>query len=325
VAGTAYDVAIFTNLSQDHLDFHGSLDEYFAAKATLFTAAYTRVGVVNTDDAYGRRLAEGAQIPVTTFSAEGDPAADWRAVDVRTGADGSTFRIVGPGGVEADASVALPGRYNVANALGAVVALVEAGVHLATAVAGVAACPGVPGRLERVEAGQDFTLLVDYSHKPGAVEAVLGALRPVTGGRLCIVLGCGGDRDRAKRPLMGAASARLADVAILTSDNPRSEDPLAILAEMLGGVLTVPEQERARVIIEPDRAAAIGLAVAMAGKGDVVVVAGKGHERGQYVRDSVIPFDDREVATAAILHHLGQAPPGEAPPGEEPPPWEVQP
>ena len=325
VAGTAYDVAIFTNLSQDHLDFHGSLDEYFAAKAALFTAAYTRVGVVNTDDAYGRRLAEGARIPVTTFSAEGDPAADWRATDVRTGADGSTFRIVGPGGVEADASVALPGRYNVANALGAVVALVEAGVHLATAVAGVAACPGVPGRLERVEAGQDFTLLVDYSHKPGAVEAVLGALRPVTGGRLCIVLGCGGDRDRAKRPLMGAASARLADVAILTSDNPRSEDPLAILAEMLGGVLTVPEQERARVIIEPDRAAAIGLAVAMAGKGDVVVVAGKGHERGQYVRDSVIPFDDREVATAAILHHLGQAPPGEAPPGEEPLPWEVQP
>jgi UDP-N-acetylmuramoyl-L-alanyl-D-glutamate--2,6-diaminopimelate ligase len=318
VAGSAYDVAIFTNLSQDHLDFHGSLDEYFAAKATLFTPAYTRVGVVNTDDPYGRRLAETAPIPITTFSADGDPAASWRAVDVRTGADGSTFRIIGPGGVEADASVALPGHYNVANALGAVVALVEAGVHLATAVAGVAACPGVPGRLERVEAGQDFTLLVDYSHKPGAVEAVLHALRPVTGGRLCIVLGCGGDRDRAKRPLMGAASARLADVAILTSDNPRSEDPLAILAEMLAGVLTVPEQRRARVIIEPDRAAAIGLAVAMASKGDVVVVAGKGHERGQYIGATVTPFDDREVAAAAIAGRLG--PP---PPAEEPLPWEV--
>ncbi len=318
VTGTAYDVAIFTNLSQDHLDFHGSLEAYFAAKATLFTPAYTRVGVVNTDDAYGRRLAETMPIPVTTFSAEGDPAADWRAADVRTGADGSTFRIVGPGGVEADASVALPGRYNVANALGAVVALVEAGVHLPTAVAGVAACPGVPGRLERVEAGQDFTLLVDYSHKPGAVEAVLRALRPVTGGRLCIVLGCGGDRDRAKRPLMGAACARLADVAILTSDNPRSEDPLAILAEMLAGVLTVPEQRRARVIIEPDRAAAIGLAVAMAGKEDVVVVAGKGHERGQYVGSLVIPFDDREVAAAAITRRRGQAPPA-----EDSLPWEV--
>jgi UDP-N-acetylmuramoyl-L-alanyl-D-glutamate--2,6-diaminopimelate ligase len=239
-------------------------------------------------------------------------------MDVRTGADGSTFRIVGPGGVEADASVALPGLYNVANALGAVVALVEAGVQLTTAVAGVAACPGVPGRLERVEAGQDFTLLVDYSHKPGAVEAVLQALRPVTGGRLYIVLGCGGDRDRAKRPLMGAAAARLADVAVLTSDNPRSEDPLAILAEMLAGVLTVPEPERARVVVDPDRAAAIGLAVAMAGKGDVVVVAGKGHERGQYVGDLVIPFDDREVATAAITRLSGH----EAP-DAEPLPWEV--
>jgi UDP-N-acetylmuramoyl-L-alanyl-D-glutamate--2,6-diaminopimelate ligase len=318
VTGTAYDVAIFTNLSQDHLDFHGSLETYFAAKATLFTPAYTRVGVVNTDDAYGRRLAETARIPVTTFSAEGDPAADWRAADVRTGADGSTFRIIGPGGVEADASVSLPGFYNVANALGAVVALVEAGLHLATAVAGVAACPGVPGRMERVEEGQDFTLLVDYSHKPGAVEAVLRALRPVTGGRLSIVLGCGGDRDRAKRPLMGAACARMADVAILTSDNPRSEDPLAILAEMLAGVLTVPERRRARVIVEPDRAAAIGLAVAMAGKGDVVVVAGKGHERGQYVGASVVPFDDREVAAAAIRRHHHQAPPA-----GEPPPWEV--
>jgi UDP-N-acetylmuramoyl-L-alanyl-D-glutamate--2,6-diaminopimelate ligase len=320
VCGTSYDVAIFTNLSQDHLDFHGNLDDYFAAKATLFTPRYTRVGVVNTDDPYGRQLAESAPIPVTTFSAEDDPAADWRATDVRGGADGSTFRIVGPGGVEADASVALPGPYNVANALGAVVALVEAGVHLATAVTGVAACPGVPGRLERVEAGQDFTVLVDYSHKPGAVEAVLSALRPVTGGQLSIVLGCGGDRDRAKRPLMGAAAARLADVAILTSDNPRTEDPLAILVEMLAGVLTVPEAQRARVIVEPDRASAIDLAVAMAGKGDVVVVAGKGHERGQYVGTSVIPFDDREVAGAAIARHHGPPAPGE---GTTERPWEV--
>jgi UDP-N-acetylmuramoyl-L-alanyl-D-glutamate--2,6-diaminopimelate ligase len=154
--------------------------------------------------------------------------------------------------------------------------------------------------LERVDAGQDFTLLVDYSHKPGAVEAVLQALRPVTSGRLAIVLGCGGDRDSAKRPLMGAAAARLADLAILTSDNPRSEDPLAILAEMLDGVLTVGEPERARIIVEPDRAAAIGLAVAMADKGDVIVVAGKGHERGQYIGQQVIPFDDREVAAGAI-------------------------
>jgi UDP-N-acetylmuramoyl-L-alanyl-D-glutamate--2,6-diaminopimelate ligase len=303
VAGTSFDVAAFTNLSQDHLDFHGSLAAYFAAKATFFTPRYARVGVVNNDDAHGRTLAGQATVPVTTFSAAGDPAADWRAADVRGGADGSIFRVIGPGGVEADASVALPGPYNVANALCAVVSLVEAGVNLATAVAGVAACPGVPGRLERVAGGQDFTVLVDYSHKPGAVEAVLRALRPVTGARLSIVLGCGGDRDRAKRPLMGAAAARLADVAILTSDNPRSEDPLAILHQMLDGVLTVPERDRARIVVEPDRAAAIDLAVAIAGKGDVVVVAGKGHERGQYTGGDVVPFDDREVAAAAITRH----------------------
>jgi UDP-N-acetylmuramoyl-L-alanyl-D-glutamate--2,6-diaminopimelate ligase len=313
VAGTSYEVAVFTNLSQDHLDFHGDLDAYFAAKATLFTPAYARVGVVNIDDMHGRRLADSARIPVVTFSAEGDQDADWRATDVRGGADGSTFRIVGPGGVEADAAVAMPGPYNVANALGAVVALVESGIHLATAVAGVAACPGVPGRLERVEAGQDFTVLVDYSHKPGAVEAVLRALRPVTGGRLAIVLGCGGDRDSAKRPLMGAAAARLADLAILTSDNPRSEDPLAILTQMLEGVLTVGESQRARIIVEPDRSAAIGLAVTMADKGDVVVVAGKGHERGQYIGPAVLPFDDREVAAEALARRLGRNVPGEGP------------
>src|ERR1039457_7265212 len=155
-----------------------------------------------------------------------------------------------PTGARSTGGVALPGPFNGSNALGAIVALVEAGVSLAAAVTGIAAAPGVPGRLERVECGQDFTVLVDYSHKPGAVEAVLRALRPVTQGRLSIVLGCGGDRDRAKRPLMGAAAVSLADLAILTSDNPRSEDPLAILSEMLQGVLTIPPERRGRVIIE---------------------------------------------------------------------------
>jgi UDP-N-acetylmuramoyl-L-alanyl-D-glutamate--2,6-diaminopimelate ligase len=213
--------------------------------------------------------------------------------------------------------VTLPGPFNVANALAAIVALVEAGVGLATAVAGVAVCPGVPGRLERVEAGQDFTVFVDYSHKPGAVRAVLAALRPVTAGTLGIVLGCGGDRDRAKRPLMGAAAAELADFAIFTSDNPRSEDPLAILAEMLAGALNVPAPGRAHVIIEPDRGAAIGLAIAGAGKGDVVLIAGKGHERGQHAGTAVIPFDDREVAAEALGRKLGQA--GAAVPGDSGP------
>jgi len=304
VAGIFYQVAVFTNLSQDHLDFHASMDDYFAAKAALFTPGRARAGVVNIDDSRGRQLVASSRIPVTTFSATGNPAADWIATDVRAGADGSSFRVIGPGGVAADASVTLPGPFNVANALAAIVALVEVGVGLASAVAGVAACAGVPGRLERVEAGQDFTVLVDYSHKPGAVEAVLRGLRPVTVGSLAIVLGCGGDRDRAKRPLMGAAAASLAETAIFTSDNPRSEDPLAILAEMLDGVLAVPPQDRAHVIIEPDRAAAIGLAIEQAGKGDVVLVAGKGHERGQYVGGSVIPFDDRAVAAEALARRL---------------------
>jgi UDP-N-acetylmuramoyl-L-alanyl-D-glutamate--2,6-diaminopimelate ligase len=299
VAGTAFDVAVFTNLSQDHLDFHTDMEDYFRAKASLFMPPV--IGVVNIDDPYGRRLAAEAPVPVTTFSPSGRDGADWRAVDVRSGADGSTFRLIGPGGIEADVSVGLAGVFNVANAVGALVALVEAGIRLEDAVAGVAACPGVPGRLERVPpAGLGVTAFVDYSHKPGAVEAVLSSLRPVTQGNLIIVLGCGGDRDKAKRPMMGAAAASLADVAILTSDNPRSEDPLAILAAMLGGVLSVPRAQRARVIIEPDRAAAIGQAVALAAPGDVVVVAGKGHETGQYVAGAVLPFDDRQVTAEAL-------------------------
>jgi UDP-N-acetylmuramoyl-L-alanyl-D-glutamate--2,6-diaminopimelate ligase len=321
VAGTRYGVAVFTNLSQDHLDFHAGFEDYFRAKAKLFTPAYSAVGVVNVADRYGRRLVAEAAVPVTTFCADAASGAyaqaEWRAADVRCGADGSTFRVIGPGGVEADASVTLPGAFNVANALGAIVALVESGVDLADAVTGVASCPGVPGRLQRVQPSPGGTTprtlrasaqglpdaFVDYSHKPGAVEAVLAALRPVTSGELIVVLGCGGDRDRGKRPLMGAAAARLADVAIFTSDNPRSEDPLGILAEMLHGVLGVPQGERARLIIEPDRAAAIDLAVAMAGKGDVLLVAGKGHETGQYVGGTVLPFDDAVVTAAALARH----------------------
>jgi UDP-N-acetylmuramoyl-L-alanyl-D-glutamate--2,6-diaminopimelate ligase len=310
VAGTRYGVAVFTNLSQDHLDFHAGFEDYFRAKAKLFTPAYSAVGVVNVADRYGRRLVSEASVPVTTFCADASSGAygqaEWRAADVRCGADGSTFRVIGPGGVEADASITMPGSFNVANALGAIVALVEAGADLADAVSGVASCPGVPGRLQRVPAqpGQPDAF-VDYSHKPGAVEAVLGALRRVTSGELIVVLGCGGDRDRGKRPLMGAAAVRLADVAIFTSDNPRSEDPLGILAEMLHGVLGIPQGERARLIIEPDRAAAIDLAVGMAGKGDVVLVAGKGHETGQYVGELVLPFDDTEVTAAALARHGG--------------------
>jgi UDP-N-acetylmuramoyl-L-alanyl-D-glutamate--2,6-diaminopimelate ligase len=278
--------------------------DYFMAKTRLFSPEYSRMGVVNLDDEYGRKLADIAEIPIVTFSARGDLAAHWRAEDVRLGADGSVFRVVGPGGIEADAAIQLAGPFNVANALAAIVALVEAGIPLPTAVRGVAGLPGVPGRLQRVDDGQDFVVLIDYSHKPGAVEAVLTALRPVTEGRLFVVLGCGGDRDRGKRPLMGEAAARLADVAILTNDNPRFEDPVAILAAMVGGVLKVPQEERAHVVVEPDRAAAIGLAVARARRGDVIVVAGKGHEQGQHVAGEVVPFDDRDVVRHALRAHV---------------------
>ena len=305
VGGVVYDVALFTNLSQDHLDFHRDMDEYFATKARLFTPEMSRVGVVNIDDDRGRELTGIAKIPLTTFSAQGAAEADWRAVDVRLGADGSAFRVVGPGGVEADATVALPGPFNVANALGAIVALVEAGLPLQTAGHGVATLRGVPGRMERIPTDGDFQAIVDYSHKPAAVESVLRSLREVTANRLTVVLGCGGDRDRTKRPLMGEAAARLADVAIFTSDNPRSEDPLRILAEMLDGAVRVPRQERAHVIIEPDRAQAIELAIARARPGDVVVVAGKGHEQGQYVGGEILPFDDREAVAAAIARRRG--------------------
>ncbi|WP_329928348.1 UDP-N-acetylmuramoyl-L-alanyl-D-glutamate--2,6-diaminopimelate ligase [Streptomyces sp. SP17BM10] len=293
--GVTYDVALFNNLTPEHLDFHPDMEDYFQAKARLFQPGKSRRGVVNVDDEYGRRLAAEAEIPVATFSAAGDPGADWRAVDVQLGPIGSTFRVLGPDGAEADASVPLPGPFNVANALAAITVLVSAGLPLDRAVAGVAAVPGVPGRLERVDAGQPFVAVVDYAHKPDALRAVLASLREVTKGRLHVVVGCGGDRDPHKRGPMGDIAARLADTALLTSDNPRSEDPLAILASMLGGAAAVPEAERGDVLVVPDRAEAIRLAVARAHAGDTVLVAGKGHELGQYVRDEIRPFDDREV------------------------------
>ncbi|WP_078656381.1 UDP-N-acetylmuramoyl-L-alanyl-D-glutamate--2,6-diaminopimelate ligase [Kitasatospora aureofaciens] len=298
--GVAYDVALFNNLTPEHLDFHPDMEDYFQAKARLFQPGKSRHGVVNLDDGYGRRLAAEAKIPVTTFSATGDAEAHWRALDVQLGPTGSTFRVVGPDGAGADASVPLPGPFNVANALAAITVLVTAGLPLERAVAGVAAVAGVPGRLERVDAGQPFVAVVDYAHKPDALEAVLGSLREVTKGRLHVVVGCGGDRDPHKRGPMGAIAARLADTALLTSDNPRSEDPLTILASMLTGAAAVPEAERGDVLVVPDRAEAIELAVARAQAGDTVLVAGKGHELGQYVRDEIRPFDDREVLRESI-------------------------
>jgi UDP-N-acetylmuramoyl-L-alanyl-D-glutamate--2,6-diaminopimelate ligase len=290
VDGVVFDVAVFTNLGRDHLDFHADLEDYYRAKASLFTPERARLALVNVDDEHGRRLAREATIPVRTWSAAGSEA-DWRAVDVELEATGSRFTVVGPDGTRVPAEVPLPGDFNVANALAAIAACAEAGYDAGRVAAGIAAGPGVPGRLERVEAGQDFVVVVDYAHKPDAVESALRTLRPLTAGRLVVVIGAGGDRDPGKRPLMGEIAGRLADVLVVTDDNPRSEDPAAIRAAILEGTRGAV----AEVLEVGDRRAAIRAALDRARTGDVVLVAGKGHETGQEVAGTVHPFDDREV------------------------------
>jgi UDP-N-acetylmuramoyl-L-alanyl-D-glutamate--2,6-diaminopimelate ligase len=294
VDGVVFDVACFTNLGRDHLDFHADVEDYFAAKASLFTPERSRLGLVNVDDEHGRRLVREAKIPMRTFSATGADA-DWRAVDVRLESTGSTFTVVPPEGEPFEARVPLTGDFNVANALCAIAGLAEAGLDPVLLAAAMAKVGGVPGRLEQIDAGQDFLAVVDYAHKPDAVTAALRALRPLTTGRLLVVIGAGGDRDTGKRPLMGEIAARLADVLVVTDDNPRNEDPAAVRAAVLAGTARVPEGARAEVHEVGDRRAAIRLAVSLASTGDTVVVAGKGHETGQEVRGTVHPFDDRAV------------------------------
>ena len=295
VDGTRYACAVFTNLTQDHLDYHGTMGEYFDAKAMLFSPALSDRGVINADSPYGARLQERATIPVVTFGVEAN--ADIRATDVRLTAGGLAFRA---DGLEIPSQ--LRGHFNVSNCLAALTAARQVGVDDDAIVRGIAGVPGVPGRLEPVDAGQPFTVLVDYAHTPDSLESVLTAARSLTSGRLIVVFGCGGDRDRAKRPLMGAAATRLADLSVLTSDNPRSEDPLAILAEIEEGA-----RRGGAYNVEPDRRAAIRLALREAGPGDIVVIAGKGHETGQKFADRTVPFDDRVVAAEELAQLSGSA------------------
>jgi UDP-N-acetylmuramoyl-L-alanyl-D-glutamate--2,6-diaminopimelate ligase len=262
------------------------MEDYFGAKRLLFEMGPS-VAVVNVDDPYGRRLAEAFEC--VTFSAEGGEA-DYRARDVAFDAGGAGFTAVGPEG-ETPVRIGLPGHFNVANALAALTAAAALGVAPAVAAKGLAAAGRVPGRFEPVDEGQAFTVLVDYAHTPDSMENVLRAARRLTEGRLIAVFGAGGDRDRDKRPKMGRVGAELSDLAVVTSDNPRSEDPEAIIQEILGGA------GRNGVAVEPDRRAAIALALARAEPGDTVVIAGKGHEQGQeFEGGRKIPFDDREVA-----------------------------
>lgn len=294
-----FDVAVFTNLTQDHLDFHEDMEDYFSAKRLLF-AAGPEVSVVNIDDAYGRRLA--AEFETITYSADGS-AADYTASEVEFDASGARFLVESEHG-DLIVSTGLPGRFNVANALAALAAAISLGVDPDEAVAALAGAGRVPGRFEPIDEGQDFAVLVDYAHTPDSVENVLRAARDLTPGRLIAIVGAGGDRDRAKRPLMGAAAAELADIAIITSDNPRSENPESIVEDVLAGI---HDQDPARVRVELDRNAAIALAVSLAESGDTVVIAGKGHEQGQeFENGRKVPFDDRDVARTHLLSRAGR-------------------
>ena len=293
LVGVRFAALVFTNLTQDHLDLHGTLESYFDAKRRLFVEpdpdGRRAPAAVNVGDAYGRRLADElralGETPLT-FGTSDD--ADVRAERLDLSATGARFVAAG-----IPLETRLRGRFNVENVLGAVAAGRLIGLEDEAIATGVAHVTGVPGRFEAVDEGQPFTVLVDYAHTPEALANVLAEARRLASGRLLCVFGCGGDRDRAKRPLMGEAASRLADVVVVTSDNPRSEDPLAIIHEIVTGVVSDVE-------VEPDRALAIARAVEAAEEGDVLVVAGKGHEQGQEFRDRTIPFDDREVARAAL-------------------------
>ncbi|MBL6275688.1 UDP-N-acetylmuramoyl-L-alanyl-D-glutamate--2,6-diaminopimelate ligase [Micromonospora fiedleri] len=299
VGGVRFDVGGWTNFGSDHLDFHADADDYFAAKARLFDGRCAHE-VLNHDDPALKALFKPATI---SYSAAGDPSATWWAEDVDGEGYAQRFTLHGPDGLVLDAGVALPGRHNVANALLAVAVLVAAGVDAATAARGVAACGGVPGRLESVGVAGGVRGVVDYAHKTDAVVAVLAALRELSSGRLICVIGAGGDRDRGKRPAMGAAAAKGADVVLVTDDNPRTEEPATIRAEVLAGAYDAGT--RTRILEVAGRRAAIDEAVRQAEPGDVVAVLGKGHERGQEIAGEVFPFDDVTELADALRARFG--------------------
>jgi UDP-N-acetylmuramoyl-L-alanyl-D-glutamate--2,6-diaminopimelate ligase len=316
-AGISFAATAFTNLTQDHLDFHGTLDSYFAAKSRLFLdprfARNRPPAVLNIDDPFGRVLAERLTPDRQfTYSAAGEEA-DLRALEIRSDRSGSRAELRLSGRASAalarsegrpiargeevgrELRTPLVGQYNLANVLAALGLGLALGLDLDAMLSALERFPGVPGRMERVERGQDFSVLVDYAHTPDSVENVLRAAREVSEGRVIAVLGCGGDRDRGKRPLMGAAGERWSDLLVITSDNPRSENPVAIVDDILAG-LERPDE----ALVEVDRRAAIRAAFAAARAGDMVLLLGKGHERGQQFADETIPFDDREVAAEAL-------------------------
>jgi len=286
LAGIRFAALAFTNLSEEHLDFHGTMERYYAAKRRLFVGPEPPPAAVNVGDAYGRELADElralGRAPLLTFGFADD-------AEIRP--DALEHGRLRAGSIELETR--LRGRFNVENVLAAVSVALLLDVEDEAIAEGIARVEGVPGRFETIDEGQPFTVVVDYSHKPGALENVLRTARDLATGRVLCVFGCGGDRDRTKRPLMGRIAADLADVAIVTSDNPRSEDPDAIIDEVVAGA-------PGRLEVEPDRAKAIGQALEGAQAGDVVVIAGKGHEQGQELDGRVVPFDDRDVARETL-------------------------
>ena len=294
VKGSHFAIAAFTNLTQDHLDFHKDMDSYFAVKSQLFTPEYAEKGFINIDTQYGHRLADIAQIPVTTIS-RNNKSATWHFTEIHSVASGIELSVRGVGGILIESRTQLVGAYNLDNLLLALAIAVECGIDPIELAAITPALTGAPGRLEPVILGQSYKALVDYAHSPDAVSNVLAAAREFTSGKVIAVLGCGGDRDASKRPLMGAALVQGSDIAIFTSDNPRSENPTEILRQMTSSLdFSAPSQ-----IIE-DRTAAIRAAVSLAHDGDTILILGKGHESGQEIAGVVTSFDDRIALAQAI-------------------------
>jgi UDP-N-acetylmuramoyl-L-alanyl-D-glutamate--2,6-diaminopimelate ligase len=294
IGGSHFDIAAFTNLSQDHLDFHADMDSYFAAKAALFSYKYADTAYINIDSTWGKKLLEIQELPVVTVS-RNTKSADWYFERIEIGARSTEIAIRGAGGVLIETTTKLVGDFNFDNLLLAIAISVASGIDPIDIAAITPSLSGAEGRLEKVDLGQTFTALVDYAHSPDSVKSVLETLRKSTTEKVIAVLGCGGDRDKSKRPLMGAALLAGSDVAIFTSDNPRSEDPAQIIKEMVSG-LTLS----ATSSIEIDRKQAIEIAVAAAKPGDIVVILGKGHEPGQEIAGVKHNFDDRLVLAAAI-------------------------
>jgi len=304
ISGVEFAVAVFTNLQWDHLDFHHTMEEYLAAKARLFEPGRARRGIINIDDEWGRKLASTVAIPAQTVSTlpDADLAADWKVTWADIGLDGvgSRFRFTDPEGVEHDAESPLPGLVNVSNAMVAIAAAHAAGVPLDKAIDGVAHAHGVPGRMERVveRSEVDPLAIVDYAHTPDALDLALRGVRPITPGKLILIFGSDGDRDRGKRPVMGEIAARLADVIVLTDENPRSEEPAAIRAAIREGIQKVRPDLKDVHEVEP-RMAAVEYGLRLGGPGDTVIVTGKGHEPTQEIAGVFYRYNDRDAYLAA--------------------------